>query len=84
MVAFPFPDRLQKLGNSLMAPVDTENNPRILEDVDLVQGSLESSNVETFKEMTRMIQANRAYTMMQKAIGSADEMNQRAITLAEV
>ena len=84
VVAFPFPDRLQKLGNSLMAPVDAENNPRILEDVNLIQGSLESSNVETFKEMTRMIQANRAYTTMQKAIGSADEMNQRAITLAEV
>lgn len=84
VVAFPFPERLQKLGNSLMAPVDTENNPRILEDVDLLQGSLESSNVETFKEMIRMIQANRSYTMMQKAIGSADEMNQRAITLAEV
>ena len=84
VVAFPFPDRLQKLGNSLMAPVDAENNPRILEDVNLVQGSLETSNVETFKEMTRMIKANRAYATMQKAISAADDMNQRAITLAEV
>ena len=84
IVAFPFPGRLQKLGNSLMAPVDPENNPRILEDVNLVQGSIETSNVETFKEMVRMIQVNRAYSTMQKAIGSADDMNQRAITLAEV
>ena len=84
IVTFPFPERLQKLGNSLMAPVDEENNARILEDVNLIQGSLESSNVETFKEMVRMIQANRAYTQMQKALGAADDMNQRAITLAEV
>ncbi|MCZ6532843.1 MAG: flagellar hook-basal body protein [SAR324 cluster bacterium] len=84
IVTFPFPDRLQKLGNSLMAPVGEENNARILEDVDLVQGSLEKSNVDSFREMVRMIQANRSYTSMQKALGSADEMNQRAISLAEV
>ena len=84
IVTFPFPDRLQKLGNSLMAPVDAENNPRILEDVSLVQGSLESSNVDTFKEMVRMIEVNRAYASMQRALTSADDMNQRAITLAEM
>jgi flagellar basal-body rod protein FlgG len=84
IVTFPFPDRLQKLGNSLLAPVDAENNARILEDVSLVQGSLESSNVDSFKEMVRMIQANRSYASMQRALTSADDMNQRAITLAEV
>ncbi len=84
IVTFPFPERLQKLGNSLMAPVDVENNARILEDVDLVQGWLEKSNVESIREMVRMIQANRSYASMQRALTSADEMNQRAITLAEV
>ncbi len=84
IVTFPFPDRLQKLGNSLMAPVDAENNPRILEDVSLVQGSLETSNVDSFREMVRMIQVNRSYASMQRALRSADEMNQRAISLAEV
>ena len=67
-----------------MAPVDAGNNPRILEDVSLVQGSLESSNVDSFREMVRMIQANRAYASMQRALRSADDMNQRAISLAEV
>ena len=84
IVTFPFPDRLQKLGNALMAPVGEENNARILEDVNLVQGMLEKSNVDSFKELVRMIQANRSYASMQRALGSADEMNQRAITLAEV
>lgn len=84
VVTFPFPERLQKLGNSLYAPVDGENEPRILEDVRMVQGSLESSNVDTFKEMSRMIQANRAYALMQKALISSDEMNKGAISLAEL
>jgi len=84
VVTFPFPDRLQKLGNSLFAPVGAENNPRILEDVKMVQGSIETSNVDSFKEMVRMIQANQAYTSMQRALTQADEMNKSAISMAEV
>ena len=84
IVTFPFPDRLQKLGNSLFAPVDAENEARISEDVQLVQGSVESSNVEAVKEMVRMIEANRAYTSMQRAIRVEDDMNRQAISLAEV
>lgn len=84
VVTFPFADRLQKLGNSLFAPVDEGNNPRILEDVKMVQGSLETSNVESFKEMSRMIQATHAYTSMQRALTSSDEMNRGAISLAEM
>ena len=84
VVAFPFPDRLQKLGNSQFSPVDPQNNPRILEDVKISQGFIETSNVDSFKEMIQLIQANRAYTTMQKALRSADEMNQGAISLSEV
>ncbi|MDH4246612.1 MAG: flagellar basal-body rod protein FlgF [Deltaproteobacteria bacterium] len=84
MVAFPFPERLQKLGGSLFAPVDEGNTPRVVEDVKMVQGMVETSNVDTVKEMVRMIEANRAYTSTQKALTAADEMNQKAITLAKV
>lgn len=84
IVTFPFPERLQKLGGGLFAPVDPANNPRTMEGVKLVQGSVESSNVNPVREMTKMIEANRAYTQMQKAINIADEMNQRAISLAQV
>lgn len=84
IVTFPFPERLQKLGNNLFAPVDAANNPRTMENVNLVQGFVEQSNVDPVREMTKMIEANRAYTQMQKAIGAADEMNQRAISLAQV
>jgi len=84
VVAFPFPERLQKLGGGLFAPADAANNPRTMEDVRMAQGFVESSNVNPVREMTKMIEANRAYTQMQKAITIADEMNQRAISLAQV
>ncbi len=84
IVTFPFPDRLQKLGSNLFAPVDAANNARTMENPALIQGFVESSNVNAIREMTKMIEANRAYTQMQKAIGVADEMNQKAISLAQV
>jgi flagellar basal-body rod protein FlgF len=84
IVTFPYPERLQKLGGAMFAPMDPENNARILEDVQVAQGFTESSNVNAVKEMTTMIEANRAYTSMQKALGAADEMNQKALTLAQV
>ena len=84
IVTFPFPDRLQKLGSSLMAPMGPENTSRILEEVKILQGFVETSNVQAVEELVRMIQANRAYTAMQKALTSADRMNEQAISLAEV
>jgi flagellar basal-body rod protein FlgF len=84
IVTFPFPERLQKLGSGLFAPVDAANTARTLEEVKLAQGFVESSNVNPVREMTKMIEANRAYTQMQKALNVADEMNQRAISLAQV
>ena len=83
LVTFPFPHRLQKLGGSMFVPGDPENQPRVMEDVQLSQGMLESSNVNTVREMVKMIEANRAYTTMQKALTSADDMNRQAVTLAQ-
>lgn len=42
----------------------------------LIQGSLESSNVEIVQEMTDMIQAQRAYEINAKAITSTESMMQ--------
>src|SRR3989304_3301239 len=62
IVSFPRPDRLQKLGNTLFAPIAADNQPRIEENVQMVQGSVEGSNVEAVSEMVKMIEANRSYT----------------------
>jgi flagellar basal-body rod protein FlgF len=83
LVTFPFPHRLQKFGGALFAPADPENTPRIAEDVQLSQGMVEQSNVNSVREMVQMIQANRAYTTMQKALTSTDDMNRQSITLAQ-
>lgn len=84
IVTFPNPDQLQKFGGNFFAPVDPSNNPRILEEVKVLQGMVEGSNVDSVKEMVRMIEANRAYTTTQKALVSADEMNKQAISLSQV
>ena len=42
----------------------------------LVQGALETSNVNTVEEMVNMIETQRAYEMNSKAISSADQMLQ--------
>jgi flagellar basal-body rod protein FlgG len=43
----------------------------------LVQGSLESSNVNIVEEMVNMIQAQRAYEINSKAVQTSDEMLQK-------
>jgi flagellar basal-body rod protein FlgF len=83
LVKFPFPHRLQKLGGAMFVPNDAENTPRIVEDVQLAQGMLEHSNVDSVREMVQMIAANRAYTTMQKALTASDDMNRQSITLAQ-
>jgi len=82
VVRFPQPERLQKLGGAMFAPVDEANAPRIAEDVQMEQGAVESSNVNQIKEMVNMIEANRAYGQMQRALTAADQMNERALSLA--
>ncbi len=42
----------------------------------LVQGSLETSNVNTVEELVKMIETQRAYEMNSKAISTADQMLQ--------
>lgn len=84
IVTFPFPHRLQKFGGTMFAPNDPENIPTIKEEPTLAQGTLEASNVNAVKELVRMIQANRAYTSMQKALTASDDMNRSALTLAGV
>jgi len=42
----------------------------------VVQGSLESSNVNAVKEMVELIETQRAYEMNSKAVSTADQMLQ--------
>ncbi|MBF0237230.1 MAG: flagellar basal-body rod protein FlgF [SAR324 cluster bacterium] len=84
VVRFRDSQGLQKLGRSFYAPVTRDNVPIISKDSRIRQGVIEGSNVNTVKEMTNMIQANRAYESAVKAMKSIDSMNEKAISIAQV
>src|SRR6056297_1345685 len=47
----------------------------------LIQGALESSNVNTVEELVNMIEAQRAFEMNSKAISTADQMMEFAVQI---
>lgn len=49
----------------------------------LLQGYLESSNVESVSELSSLIAAQRAYEMNSRVIAAADEMSQKTATLGQ-
>lgn len=81
VTTFPNPSGLSSIGNnfykeSLASGVPTNKNPETDEAGSLLQGALESSNVNTVEELVAMIEAQRTYEMNSKAISAADGMMQ--------
>ncbi len=77
------PAGLQSLGGNLLAEsassgTPTTGTPGVTGLGTLVQGSLESSNVNVVEEMVNMIQIQRAYEMNSKAVQTCDQMLQNA------
>lgn len=77
------PAGLQPIGNNLFLESGASGPPQTgtpgLSGVGtLVQGSLESSNVNTVSALVNMIETQRAYEMNSKAIATADQMLQFA------
>lgn len=48
-------------------------------DAKVVQGSLESSNVDTAEELTRMMSMSKSYQINQRVLGMVDESLQKAV-----
>lgn len=81
LVDFINPSGLQALGGNLFAETISSGNPQQSTPGQngmgkLVQGSLESSNVEVVEELVDMITTQRAYEMNSKVISTADQMLQ--------
>ena len=84
---FNNPNGLERLADSLyqqtaasgQAINEARNN--IVEKSSIIQGYLESSNVQVVDEMVNMIVAQRAYELNSKAITASDEMLQQANNL---
>ena len=73
------PVGLQAIGNNLLKQTDSSGAPIIANPGTpgfgtIVQGSLETSNVDIVTEVTDLITAQRAYEMNSKVITTADQM----------
>jgi len=78
---FQNPTGLQPLGENLFAETAASGSPQNgtpgLNGLgSVVQGALESSNVNAVREMVELIETQRAYEMNSKAISTADQMLQ--------
>lgn len=81
MSDFINPAGLQAIGGNLFlesvaSGTPTTGTPGLSGLGSLVQGSLETSNVNTVEELVNMIESQRAYEMNSKAIATADQMLQ--------
>ncbi|MEP7381250.1 MAG: flagellar basal-body rod protein FlgG [Gemmatimonadota bacterium] len=79
LARFMNPSGLQSLGENLYAETPASGQPTVGFPADegmgrILQGHLESSNVEIVQEMVDMITAMRAYEINSKAIKNAEEM----------
>ncbi len=83
LAAFPNPGGLEAVGDNLFlqTPASGEavaGNPGAPGYGRVVQGALETSNVNIVQEITTLISAQRAYEMNSKVIKTTDEMMQQA------
>jgi len=77
---FENPTFLHQVGGSLLAANADSGAPVAVEEVRLMPGALELSNVSVVEEMVRMIEAQRAYEGASKALIAHDEATGRLIT----
>lgn len=77
---FTFDDQqaLQKIGANLLT-TDEERKPVPRAKINLVQGSVESSNVEPVAQITRMIEVMRKYQSAAQLTENDDELTRKAI-----
>jgi flagellar basal-body rod protein FlgG len=86
LFTFINPVGLKSLGKNLYeatvaSGAPAQQNPKTNNAGSLMQGALESSNVNIMTEMTELIRAQRAYEMNSKVMGIADKMLQTVNTI---
>ncbi|RKZ07828.1 flagellar basal-body rod protein FlgF [bacterium] len=78
IVRFDNPEKLEKVGSNLFKAPDGITGEDVAEDeVSVLSGYIEQSNVNVIKEMTDMISALKAYEIAQKAVKSEDDILQQ-------
>lgn len=79
VVDFDDPSKLKKTGNSLFKADGTGAGLVEARNCRVVQGSLESSNVDAIRTMTEIIETLRVFESYQKVIRSADEATSKTV-----
>jgi len=79
IATFANPRGLEPIGQNFLIETSASGNPVVLNPMQessgsLVQGSLETSNVNVVQELVEMIEAQRAYEVNSKSISASDEM----------
>ncbi len=79
VVDFPEPYKLQKSGESFFVPDDLGQETILEDGFHIAQGFVESSNVNTIRTMTDMIETMRVFEAYQKVIQSSNETTARTV-----
>lgn len=79
IVTFPNPDRLERVGRNYFNATSTAGVPKPADAVNIQQGYLELSNVNTLEDMINIIDLHRAYELQQKTIQAVDQMDGKAV-----
>ena len=79
VVDFPQPYRLFKQNGAAFSTIDPQQTGTPVTNPQMVQGTLELSNVSTITEMVELIETARMYEAYQKILQSFDTMSDRAI-----
>lgn len=74
LIAFENPEGLSPSGESCYAQSETSGQPNQDTLSTVVQGGLESSNVDLSQELTMLIRAQRAYSLASRALTTSDDM----------
>jgi len=78
LVTFPDLGVLQKEGHNLLKPADEPEELRV-QDPQIFQGALETSNVNPIEEMLDLLDAHRSYEACLKVIQSDDSLDSKAV-----
>jgi flagellar basal-body rod protein FlgG len=80
LFTFENPTYLQQAGRNNLTANGDSGDPVAADEVRLMDGALEMSNVSVVEEMVRMIEAQRAYEGASKALMTHDEQTGKLIT----
>lgn len=75
IVTFPNQQGLNSVSDNMFAASDSSGTPVAAGNAHILQNTLEGSNVDLGTELTRLMRAQRAFSLASRALTTADEMD---------